>query len=90
MASREMKVTRVGAPLTPELKVKVAARLTCPFCDHQRHFMIGHMNGDENTGTPVVVHDMPHCTEFGTMDLLKYMRAARIAGARAALIDDSN
>jgi hypothetical protein len=55
---------------------------TCPFCDHKKVVRIGYANGDAATDAPVGLHESPHCRQFEAMDLLEYMRAARLAGAR--------
>ncbi len=65
------------------LHVKVLARLSCPFCAHARTVAFGYANGDEATGTPIAVHQEPRCRQFEVMDILEFMRAARLAGAKS-------
>ena len=77
-----MKDILVTGPDGKEILIKPLGRFTCPFCKHTKHFVIGYMHGDEETGVPVVMHDVPHCDVFLAKGVLEYMRAARISGAR--------
>lgn len=63
-----------------EVVVDVWLEFTCPFCHHRRKVAIGNINGDDLK--PVGVHETPHCEEFERLDLVAYMRSARLMGAR--------
>jgi hypothetical protein len=63
------------------IRITNELRFTCPFCAHRRTFTVGYADGGQASGRPVALHDMPYCEQFKKMDLLEYLRAARLAGA---------
>jgi len=62
------------------LDVKVTA--TCPFCRHERKYIVGYAAGSVETGVPMVIHAEPRCPEFDQLDCLTFLKKARHAGAR--------
>jgi hypothetical protein len=63
-----------------EVTVTIVLEFTCPFCYHRRKCAVGLVDNDDTK--PVGVHETPHCDEFEGLDLVEYMRAARLMGAR--------
>lgn len=77
-----MKTGKLYTKDGKELVINDEVRFTCPFCGHAREFSIGFINGNEDTGTPAMLHEEPICESFLKKGPIEYMRAARHAGAR--------
>jgi hypothetical protein len=59
----------------------------CPFCSGRvtlgEAAESGNYSGRSlHAGEPVALHSMPFCRQFDTMDLIAFVRACRIKGAR--------
>lgn len=48
----------------------------CPFCGGKFEAV------QQDNGTPGVVHSMPPCEKFIALDVIAFLRAARLAGTR--------
>ena len=75
------KITFTTADGTVE-EMTISVTASCPFCKHERTYSAGYL-GDEETGKPLIIHAEPHCQRFKDLGVLEFLRAARLAGARA-------
>lgn len=59
-----------------ELKIEPKGDFICPFCGGRVTY------GEEAKLGPLLLHTVPHCEKFDRLDIIAFVREARLAGAR--------